>query len=69
MHVERKSYKCHREKIQKQQNTEMAGVTLVKFFSKKGRKISKLYIFTCCQVPASLFYFQILKKKEEKWPS
>jgi hypothetical protein len=36
-------------------------------FEEKRRKMSKLIIFTCCQVPASLFYLQILKKKEENF--
>jgi hypothetical protein len=42
----------------------MAGVHLSNF-EEKGRKISKLNILTCCQVPASLFYLKILKEKEE----
>ncbi len=105
MHAERKSYKCQREKILNQQNTEIAGVTQIfkkkekfpsyifslvarfrqsyfifkcwrkrkinfdarsqqafstfKFWRKKRRKMSKLNIFTCRQVPASLVYLQI----------
>ncbi len=48
MHAERKSYKCQREKIQKQQNTEMAGVTLNKFLRKRKNFLAI--------VSASLFY-------------
>ncbi len=66
MHVERNSYKCQREKIQKQQNFEMVGVTLVKFLRK--RKNFQAIYFHLLPGSGKPFLNSKVKEEKEKFP-